>query len=152
MNKEFINFLLKAKKSTYAGAEGDSKKILNDGSKEFVFAEGIYVYRDRYFGSDLFAGQEVVFSSGKAIWIMNYRGYILDKTIGEKEIYSFLKQALLEASKENPFRGPSEFTTGNFKYISELTKEDINSFAGMETIYFKNNKIYELYFHGGMIV
>jgi len=146
-----INFLLKAKKSTYAGAEGDSKKILSDGSKEFVFAEDNFLYRDRYFGSDHFAGQEVVFHNGKAIWVMNYRGYILDKTIGEKEIYNFLKQALLEASKENPFRGPSKFTSGNFKYTSELTKKDLNSFAGMETIYFKNSKIYELYFHGGMI-
>jgi hypothetical protein len=142
MNKELKKFLLKAKKSTYAGAEGDSKKILSDGSKEFVFTEGIYSYRDCYFGSNPFAGQEIVFSNCKAIWVMNYRGYILDKTISEKEVYSFLKQALMEISEIKPFRGPSEFIRGNFKYTSKLTKEDKDSFAGMETIYLKDNKIY----------
>lgn len=151
MNKEFINFLLKAKKSTYAGVEGDSKKTLSDGSKEFFYTEGKFSYRDRYFGSDPFSGQEIVFSNGKAIWAMNYRGHILDKTIGEKEIYSFLKQALIRVSEFEPFRGPAEFTSDNFKYISE-SKENIDSFIGSETIYSKSNKIYELYFHGGIIV
>ena len=66
MNKELINFILKAKKFTYADAKGDSKKILSDGSKEFTYAEGVYVYRDRYFGSNPFAGQEIIFSNGKA--------------------------------------------------------------------------------------
>lgn len=61
MDKKLLDFILKAKKSTYAGAENDSKNILNDGSKEFIYAEDNYSYRDRYFGSDPFAGQEVIF-------------------------------------------------------------------------------------------
>ena len=67
MNKTFIEFLIKAKKSTYANADGDSKKILNDGSKEFVFSEGGYIYRDCYFGSSSFIGEEVVFLDNKAV-------------------------------------------------------------------------------------
>lgn len=149
MTDKLINFLLKAKKSTYAGAEGDSNKILNDGSKEFIYTEGIYSYRDRYFGSNPFAGQEVVFSNCEAIWVMNYRGYILDKAINERAVYGFLKQALLEISCDRPFRGPLEFISGNYRYTSEVSGA-IDSFSGFETIYFKNHRIYKLYFHGGM--
>lgn len=151
MNEELINFILKAKKSTYASAKGDSKKILNDGSKEFTYTEGVYTYRDRYFGSDPFVGQEIVFSNGKAMWAMNYRGYILDKTISEKTVYGFLKQALMRVSEAEPFRGPTEFIAGNYRYSSESLGEPI-SFSGIEAIYFKNKKIYELYFHGGTLL
>ena len=150
MDNQFVNFLIKAKKSTYASAEGDSKKVLSDGSKEFVYKEGTYFYRDRYFGSDPFAGQEVVFSNGKAIWVMNYCGHILDRENREKEIYNFLKRALMEISEAQPFRGPSEFILGNFKYTSKSIGT-INSFEGVEVIYSKNNKIYKLSFHGGLI-
>ena len=151
MNKRLIKFLLQAKKSTYAGAKGDSKRILFDGSKEFAFTAGEYCYRDRYFGSNPFAGEEVVFFNNETIWVMNYRGYILDKTINNKEVYSFLKQALMNVPKASPFRGPSEFVLGDYKYVSKA-QGDQNSFVGVEKIYLKNNKIYELYFHGGMVV
>lgn len=151
MNEEFINFLLKAKKSTYAGAEGDSKKILSDGSKEFIFAEGIYSYRDRYFGSDPFAGQEVVFLSNKAIWVMNHYGYILNKAISKKEVYGFLKQALMEVSEEYPYRGPSEYVLDDYKYVMKYS-DNLNLFSGSEEIYLNNHKIYELYFHGGKVL
>lgn len=149
MNKKgLIEFLLQAKKSTYAGAEGDSKRVLSDGSKEFVFTADKYYYRDRYFGSNPFAGEEVVFYNDEAIWVMNYRGCILDKTINDKEVYSFLKQALMNVPEAAPFRGPSEFALGDYKYVSEV-QGDINSLVGAEKIYLKNNEIYELYFHGG---
>ncbi|PIP27378.1 MAG: hypothetical protein COX30_02205 [Candidatus Moranbacteria bacterium CG23_combo_of_CG06-09_8_20_14_all_39_10] len=150
MNKELINFILKAKKSTYANAEDDSKKILSDGSKEFTYADGSYSYRDRYFGSDPFTGQEVVFFNNKAVWIMNYHGYILDKTVSESIVYNFLKRALMKVSESAPFRGPAKFIDGDYQYASEFMGNP-TSFSGIETIYFKNKKIYELYFHGGVI-
>jgi hypothetical protein len=105
MNRELVQFLLDAKKSTYAGAKGDGKTIAADGSIEFNYSDDVYTYRDRYFGSDPFAGEEVVFSNGKAIWIMNYRGYILDKTVNGEEVYGFLKKSLMEVPEDAPFRG-----------------------------------------------
>lgn len=150
MNKKLLNFIIKAKISTYAGAEDDSKKILSDGSKEFIYIEDIYEYRDRYFGSDPFAGQEVVFSVQEPIWVMNYRGYISDKTISEKAVYDFLKQALSEVSEATPFRGPAKLSRGDFEYTSEFLGNS-ESFSGVENIYFKNKKIYELFFHGGLV-
>lgn len=150
MNKILINFLIKAKKSTYASADGDSKKILDDGSKEFVFREGKYVYRDRYFGSDHFAGEEIVFFNNKAMWAMNYCGYILDKTIDEKEVYNFLKQALMDVRLEAPFRGPAEFVNGNYLYMSNA-EGNADSFVGSESIYLYKKRVYELNFHDGIV-
>jgi len=151
MNKKLIEFLLQAKKSTYAGTEGDSKRVLSDGSKEFIFTAGEYCYRDRYFGSNPFAGEEVVFLNNGVIWVMNYRGHILDKTISDREVYGFLKQALMNVPEAAPFRGPTEFTLGDYKYVSKV-QGDFNSYVGAEKIYLKNNKIYQLYFHGGIII
>ena len=150
MDKELIKFLVKAKKSTYAGAKGDSKKILEDGSKEFSFLKGSYYYRDRYFGSDPFIGEEVVFSNDKAIWSMNYYGRILDKTISEKEVYGFLKQALLRISEAAPFRGPKEFIASDYKYSCKFVG-NFDHFSGIECIYLNNDKIFELFFHGGAV-
>jgi len=150
MDKTFTDFLIKAKKSTYANADGDSKKTLDDGSKEFVFSEGEYFYRDRYFGSDSFAGEEIVFFNNEAIWVMNYCGCILEKIINEKDVYSFLKRALMEMREEAPFRGPAEFTNNNYQYTSSFLG-DVSSFVGIENIYLDKNKIYELNFHGGII-
>lgn len=150
MNRELVQFLLDAKKSTYAGAKGDGKTIVDDGGIEFNYRDDIYIYRDRYFGSDPFAGEEVVFSSDKAVWIMNYRGHIIDKTINEREVYGFLKQSLMAVSEDAPFRGPAQFMVGDYKYTSEF-KGDPDSFVGSESIYHKNTKVYELFFHGGII-
>ncbi|MEK7464475.1 MAG: DUF5680 domain-containing protein [Patescibacteria group bacterium] len=151
MTKKLINFLINAKKSTYASAQGDSKKVLADSSKEFIYSEGDLTYRDRYFGSDSFAGEEVVFSNNEAIWVMNYQGSILDKTISEKEVYGFLKKALLNVTEEMPFRGPSEFTQNDYSYKCEF-EGYLELFRGTETILYKSMKIYELSFHGGIIV
>ena len=150
MNKTFIDFLIKAKKSTYASAQGDSKKILDDGGKEFTFLEGKYLYRDRYFGSGQFIGEEVVFFNDRAAWVMNYSGRILNKTTSEKEVYDFLKQSLMQVSEQSPFRGPAGFLSGDYKYKCEF-EGNPDSFVGTETIYHKSMKVYELYFHGGMI-
>ena len=150
MNKELVQFLLDAKKSTYAGAKGDGKTIVTDGSMEFNYSDDTYTYRDRYFGSDPFVGEEVVFLNDKAIWVMNYRGYIIDKTINERKVYGFLKKSLMEVLEGAPFRGPSQFTSGDYKYTSEF-KGDPDSFVGSESISHKNTKVYELFFHGGVI-
>jgi hypothetical protein len=56
--EELSRFLAEAKAWTYAsGKEGT---VLSDGSKELVFEEGKFRYRDRYLG------EEVVFFQGNA--------------------------------------------------------------------------------------
>ena len=65
-------FLVKAKKATYAG--GATATVLEDGCKQLTYSEAGYEYRDRYYGNDPFAGQEVVFQNGEIIWSMVYKG------------------------------------------------------------------------------
>ncbi len=152
MDANLIQFLVAAKKSTYAGALADSKKILTDGAREFNYANNIYIYRDRYYGSDPFAGEEVVFSANgrQAIWIMNYRGYTTDKSVSEGNIYAFLKQALREVTEAAPFRGPFKFKAKDYQYEMSFSGST-DSFVGLEVIHFQNRKVYELFFHGGAI-
>ena len=151
MDKSLSQFLVTAKKSTYAGASGDSKTILEDGTREFRYDSDGYSYRDRYYGSDPFAGEEVVFAGSQAIWVMNYRGYTVGKIVGEGDIYAFLKQALREITEAAPFRGSSQFADGSYRY-KMLFSGDPDSFVGSEEISYLDQKVYELFFHGGLII
>ncbi len=135
---------------TYALSGETGENNLVDGAKELDYKSGVFYYRDRYFGSDPFAGEEVVFLNKKALWIMNYSGRCLKTTISKKEIFSFLKRCLRKVDIDNLFRGPSEYCWGDYIYKNK-TKGDVNNFCGEEFIYYKNKRIYELKYHGGLI-
>jgi hypothetical protein len=63
---EFLAFLLRAKLKTYAtGGEGNERDF-EDGTREMSYREGDFFYRDRYFGSNPFIGEEVVWRKGKS--------------------------------------------------------------------------------------
>lgn len=146
----FLKFLIEAKLYTYASGGEGGEKILDDGSKEFVFQKENYMYRDRYFGSKEFVGEEIIFESGKPIWGMNYYGKMLTTTLTTKEVYSFLKKAMQQVSEKRPFRGPDYFIEGNYKY-TDKSIGDISSFEGTEEIFYNDKKIYELKYHGGSL-
>lgn len=59
------DFLVEAKRSTYA-AEGDASAVpsLLSGSRQLEYARGARLYRDIYFGSAYFVGQETVSEHG----------------------------------------------------------------------------------------
>tara|TARA_Y100000310_G_scaffold345313_1_gene463660 strand:+ start:2469 stop:2861 length:393 start_codon:yes stop_codon:yes gene_type:complete len=126
-------FLVKAKKATYASG------------KTLTYKDNQYSYKDTYYGSNPFGGQEIV-SKDKPIWIMNYWG----KTTNPK-IYKILKQALLQVTKDLPFRGPRQLTIGPYLYKNEV-KGSITSFHGKETIEKDNKIIYTCFYHGGEII
>ena len=141
------NFLVKAKISTYASVGESKETILEDDSKELIFEEGEFKYRDRYFGHHSFVGEEIVFENGKAIWGMNYYA----KNFSSDEIYPFLQKALRQVNVEMPFRGPTLFEEGDYKYVNEI-KGNVDKFYGKETIYYQGKIVYEGYYHGGLIV
>ncbi|NCC71717.1 hypothetical protein EOM09_09165, partial [bacterium] len=105
---DFLDFLIKSKKNTYASSK-ITDKLNKDGSKELIFEENEYKYVDRYFGYNPFSGLEVVFRQDEYIWSMSYYGRIKSNEVSEKEVYSFLKQALLNVNENFPLRGPSVF-------------------------------------------
>ncbi|MDI6721659.1 MAG: DUF5680 domain-containing protein, partial [Candidatus Aenigmarchaeota archaeon] len=86
---ELSEFLVRAKLNTYASVGESGEKMLEDGSKELVFEENEFKYRDRYFGFNPFIGQEVVWRKGKVIWAMNYRGRIISGDVSPKYVYKF---------------------------------------------------------------
>jgi len=147
--EELCRFLVKAKINTYAsGKEG---AILRDGSKELVFREGKFLYRDKYFGSNPFTGEEVVSCKGKCVWSMNYYGYIIpSEDVSLKEVYTFLRKASKRVEEEKPFRGPEKYERHPFKYVNKV-EGDVSKFNGTEKIFYKEKEIYRLLYHGGYI-
>jgi hypothetical protein len=149
---ELSEFLVEAKRHAYTGEDSVRKnyKILEDGFRECIFSKDDLVYRDRYFGSDPFAGEEVVFEDGRPIWMMNYYGKLIDGNISSEGIYDFLGGALAEAPEECTFRGPKFFAEGKFTYINHI-EEKTERFKGAEFVLLEGQVVYELYYHGGSV-
>ena len=108
--RQLTSFLVEAKTKTYAAGDQAKKEILADGAEQLVFSKKDLYYRDRYYGSDPFFGQEVVFRQDRAIWGLNYFGKCTDGTNPSPEIYQFLMKALSAVTEDFPYRGPIEFT------------------------------------------
>lgn len=149
-NMKLEQFLVKAKMHTYASSGEGGERDLEDGSKELIYEEGDWQYRDRYFGFNPFIGEEVVWKNGKVVWVMNYCGRVLSEDVSAKEVYEFLKKAMRQVKEDRPFRGPTEFLEGGFRY-ADKNDGSAEDFSGIENIYFQDGKVYELRYHGGTV-
>ena len=143
---ELISFLITAKINTYAG-DGKQQDIgTRPQSHDLIYKNGKYKYIDTYLGGERFTGEEAVFENDMPVWAMNYSGI----EINDKFSGSFLKQALSNVPKNKPFRGPEIFKDGDYLY-----KCDVNGtfewFQGKEEIYCQDEKVFECFFHGGII-
>ena len=76
MNEEKIDFLIRAKKATYAG-KGPEVKSSRPNSHDLEYTEGKLKYIDTYLGGLNFVGEEGVWEQGVPIWAMNYSGRVL---------------------------------------------------------------------------
>lgn len=146
-NEELVRFLLEAKKNTYASGSGSSSLPSRPGVKELSYQDGEYAYLDSYFGEVHFAGQEIVWHQGKAVWGMNYFGFTADPVEG---FPPFLLEALKRVPAEAPYRGPETFLQGEFAYDCRWSGE-VRQFTGRETIRYKGKEMYSLVFHGGIL-
>lgn len=143
---EIINFLVLAKKNTYAGNALEEQVSSKPKSHDLVYEDGKFKYIDTYFGGQQFIGEEVVFVDDEPIWAMNYNGIELnDKFSG-----AFLKKALSTVNTEMPYRGENKFQDGDYTYICDISG-NFEYFNGKETIYFQNQKVFECKFSGGII-
>lgn len=143
---EIINFLLLAKKNTYAASTSQTKSSRTN-SHDFCYENNSgYAYYDSYLGGECFAGEEAVWLHDNPIWSMNYHG----RVIGEHFNVDFLKEALMTVPEELPFRGPEIYTKGDYHYHCKVAGEFI-WFQGYEEIFYQDKKIYECYFHGGTV-
>lgn len=154
-NHELLTkFLVEAKRNTYASQSDDAsvQPILN-GSKQLEYRNGDYFYRDIYFGSAFFVGQETVEFENRSIWSMVYSGGVIIPnadwdSIGP--IYGFLRQALRLVDAKSIYRGPAHFKSGNYIFKNEY-EGTLDCFHGKEIILMDGQKVYELRYNGGVV-
>ena len=145
MDKKTIAFLIRAKQATYAGkgAETASSRVK---SHDLAYREGEYMYYDTYLGGEKFAGEEALWVADIPYWSLNYAGRVTGGCFSG----DFLKEALLHVPEDEPYRGPREYTNGDYSYHCE-TEGSFDWFQGRESIDYQGKQIYECYFHGGLI-
>lgn len=143
--KELIAFRLEANVNTYAAYMNETASTRLD-SHDFSYTNGSYTYHDTYVGGEQFAGEEAVWHEGKAKYAMNYMGRVL----GQQFSGDFLKEALRQADLKMPYRGPEYYESGEYIYKCNVVG-DFTWFQGYEEIYCNNQKVYECYFHGGLM-
>lgn len=150
--ESLVRFLVRAKKSTYA-AQGDEASVIPvlSGSKQLEYTSYPFHYRDVYFGSTRFSGQEVVYRVGCPVWSMVYCGGMDDlETDLTLETYMFLRSALSAVSEDSPYRGPRSHTAGQLVYFNDV-HGSAEEFWGSEWIEKAGVRIYHLRYSGGTL-
>lgn len=145
INKELIDFLLEAKRNTYASKKNEVEPS-RDGSIDYEYKKGEFKYRDSYVGTKYFSGQEIVWFKDVPHWSMNYVGRVFDDNFSG----DFLKNALKNVTDTMPYRGPKKYEEDDYVYICDADG-DLDWFEGREIIFYKNKEIYELRFHGEIL-
>ena len=144
------DFLVKAKINAYASEGEMGESLLPDGSLELTYQEGVFKYRDRYFGWNPFGGEEAVWQDDQIVWVMNYYGLVFDEVVPAAEVYSFLQDAMNQVKIDRPFRGPQTLKKSDFEYFDE-SQGNVDQFTGVERILYQGREIYQLHYHGGRI-
>lgn len=141
-----IDFLICAKRNTYA-ANSNKTNSSRINSNDYCYDDGNgYRYYDSYLGGECFSGEEAVWLHDVPVWSMNYAGRI----VGNNFNGDFLKEVLMAVPQNMPFRGPEIYTKGEYRYHCKVDGEFV-WFQGCEEIFYGNEKIYECYFHGGVL-
>ncbi len=141
---KLIEFRLEANKNTYAAFMNETASIRYD-SHDFSHSNGLYTYHDTYVGGEQFAGEEAIWYNRKSRYAMNYMGRVLCQDFSG----DFLKEALRQADRVMPYRGPEYYQSGEYIYKCNVVG-DFRWFQGHEEIYRSGEKVYECYFHGGI--
>jgi len=140
-----VHFLIHAKQNTYAGygPETESSRV---ASHDLKYEDGNYLYYDTYLGAQSFSGEEAIWFNENPIWCMNYSGRVLEENFSG----DFLKEVLNHVPYEMPYRGPSIYQKGDYHYHCKVEGEFV-WYQGYEEIFYLDKKIYECYFHGGVV-
>ena len=143
-------FIITAKAATYAG-NGKRAESTRPGSIDLSYEDGDLLYRDSYFGTGDFIGEEVVWYRGEPIWAMNYYGYILvPEELSAEESGKVIKESLTALYSEGRFLSGFKHQTSLGIYI-DTNVGDVSNFHGMEWTERGGKRLYELRYHGGLI-
>lgn len=152
MNTDTLaKFLNEANKATYANKSAPKVASSRLKSEDYHFEKDGLIYHDTYFGGRDFIGEEIVYENEKPIWGANYFGFVLDENISEKDVYDFLRRALMQEYNDIiPVRGPAKFSDSEWTY-QFTAKGGLENFAGQEEILLKSKVVYRCLIHGGFI-
>jgi hypothetical protein len=143
-------FIITAKAATYAG-NGMKVEPTRPGSIDLSYEDGDLLYRDSYFGTGDFIGEEVVWYRGEPIWAMNYYGYILvPEELSPEESGKVIKESLTALYSEGRFLSGFKHQTSLGIYI-DTNVGDVSNFHGLEWTERGGERLYELRYHGGLI-
>ena len=151
-DQALAEFLVDAKRSTYAALDDEATLTpLLAGSRQLEYRRAPWFYRDVYFGTAAFVGQETVYLEAPPVWAMGYAGGLLEAPgIDATRVYGFLRQALREVTAEQPYRGPLSFIHGDYAYSREH-EGDLDRFRGVEVVRAQGRSVYELRYAGGRL-
>lgn len=127
------DFLIEAKKSTYAAWDWVSQIKEKDHSTTLIYVKWNLKYNDNYFGWEPFGGREVVFLDDKPVYMMTYYGRVYDNIVDFKGVYWVLQDALRLIPKDAPYRWPCSFISWNYEYLNNFNWK-IDNFFGEEII------------------
>ncbi len=141
-----VTFKMEASKNTYAGS-ANSCNPSRLASHDYQFEKDGYLYYDSWLGGENFSGEEAIWKSDVPIYSMNYCG----RTLDERFSGDFLKEALRAATHELPYRGPEFYESGQYTYKTKVIGT-IDWFQGYEEIFWRDIKVYECFYHGGVLL
>jgi hypothetical protein len=150
MLKELESFVVRAKQATYVGngAPAEPSRI---GSRDLVFRDGHWLYRDSYFGGTDFHGQETVWQDEIPVWAMSYYGYVMrPDLIDSARAGATIKAALSAMYGEGRFLGGFDWT-GAYGTYADRSTGDVAHFHGREAILIDGVEAYALDYFGGLI-
>ncbi len=150
-NQALYDFIVRAKSSTYVGG-GHHAPACRPASHDLKFEEGDWAYLDSYFGGRDFIGEEVVYYQGNPVWAMNYYGHILRADlITPAQAGEVIQISLSKMYSEGRFLGGFEHRHEGFIYI-DTNEGSVTSLRGHEYISRRGETVYELFYHGGLIL
>lgn len=146
--KELVEFLLKARTKTYAGAGGKAESRL-DGSVQLEFSEGKWFYRDIFYvGNGIFFGMDVVHFDGKPVWGTSYYGNF--KGMTEEETDKILRKALMTLWDKTRLWKTVELVQPGYTYVCN-GDGTIDELHGEEQIKKHNKIVFTFHYRGGLI-
>ncbi len=147
--RELKQFLVGAKRNTYASQGEGQERRLDDGSAEFVYEAPGFIYKHRYWGFNPFIGHELVWQDGHIVWAMNYYGRTTSNLVSEDKVFAFLRP-MKQVDEDPPFRGPNSLRADDFEYRDE-SLDTVESFTGVERILWREREIFRLDYHGRVV-
>lgn len=150
MNKNALRqFLVDSNKAGYAGGEEKKWVKEKDCSTTIPFEKGLWKSHDNFFGGEPYGGRTIVFYEEKPVWIMVYYGWV-EEEIETDSVYGVLKNALAQMPEEYPYRGPKEYSEGEYIYTNNWNGE-VDRFSGEEEITQGDKLIYKANYFGGLV-